>query len=91
VKLARVVGTVVARRITAGLADKKLLVCEPLDHLQRVVGERFVAVDTVRAGPGDLVFFVASREAALGLDPWFVPVDATLVGIVDSVPDAPPA
>jgi ethanolamine utilization protein EutN len=90
VKLARVVGTVVARRVYAGLADKKLLVLEPLDHQQRVVGERFVAVDTVMAGPGELVFFVGSREAALGLEPWFVPVDATIVGIVDSLPDTLP-
>ena len=38
--------------------------------------------------PGDVVFYVSSREAALGLDPWFVPVDATIVGIVDHVPGA---
>ena len=25
------------------------------------------------------------REAALGLDPWFVPVDAAIVGVVDEV------
>jgi ethanolamine utilization protein EutN len=86
-QLGRVVGTVVARRIYDGLADKKLLVVEPLDHRLAVVGDTFVAVDTAQAGPGDLVFTVSSREAALGLDPWFVPVDATIVGIVDSVPD----
>jgi ethanolamine utilization protein EutN len=42
-------------------------------------------VDTVRAGRGDLVYLVGSREAALALDPWFVPVDAAIVGIVDDV------
>ena len=38
-----------------------------------------------RAGPGDLVSLVGSREAALALSPSFVPVDAAIVGIVDSV------
>ena len=37
------------------------------------------------AGPGDLVYLVGSREAALALDPWFVPVDSAIVGIVDDV------
>ena len=26
-----------------------------------------------------------SREAALACDPWFVPVDAAIVGLVDEV------
>ncbi|HEU4612145.1 MAG TPA: EutN/CcmL family microcompartment protein, partial [Kofleriaceae bacterium] len=40
---------------------------------------------TVQAGVGDLVYLVGSREAALACDPWFVPVDAAIVGIVDGV------
>ena len=39
----------------------------------------------MRAGHGDLVNLVGSREAALALDPWFVPVDAAVVGIVDAI------
>jgi ethanolamine utilization protein EutN len=37
------------------------------------------------AGPGELIYYEASREAALALDPWFVPVDHAIVGIVDGV------
>jgi ethanolamine utilization protein EutN len=48
-------------------------------------------VDTVRAGNGDRVYLVGSREAALALDADFVPVDAAIVGIVDDLhcPDEP--
>jgi ethanolamine utilization protein EutN len=83
--LGRVTGTVVATRKADGLEGKKLLVVEPLNHRLEVTGEPQVAVDTVRAGRGDLVYLVGSREAALALDPWFVPVDAAVVGIVDDV------
>ena len=38
-----------------------------------------------KPGPGDFVFLVGSREAALVLDPSFVPVDAAIVGIVDDL------
>jgi ethanolamine utilization protein EutN len=83
--LGRVIGTVVATRKYEGLEGKKLLVVTPLDHKQQRTGDDQVAVDTVRAGQGDLVYLVGSREAALALDPFFVPVDAAIVGIVDDV------
>ena len=37
------------------------------------------------AGPDELVYFVASREAALAMPDPFVPVDHAIVGIVDQV------
>jgi ethanolamine utilization protein EutN len=86
--LGRVIGTVVATRLYEGLEGAKLLLVNPLNHRLEVNGDMQVAVDTVRAGRGDLVYLVGSREAALALDPWFVPVDAAIVGIVDMV-DAP--
>ena len=83
--LGKVVGTVVAQTKYEGLGGQKLLLVQPLDHLRNPAGGLEVAVDTVRAGPGDLVFLVGSREAALALEPSFVPVDAAIVGIVDAV------
>ena len=83
--LGKVVGTVVAQTKYEGLAGQRLLLVQPVDHEQQPSGGLEVAVDTVRAGPGDLVFLVGSREAALALEPSFVPVDAAIVGIVDQV------
>ena len=83
--LGRVIGTVVASRSYEGLEGQKFLVITPLDHKLARTGDDQVAVDTVRAGHGDLVYLVSSREAALALTPHFVPVDAAIVGIVDSI------
>ncbi len=83
--LGRVAGTVVASTKAKGLTGVKLLVVQPLDHQQRENGPLQVAADTVQAGPGDLVYLVGSREAALALEPTFVPVDAAIIGIVDQV------
>ncbi len=82
-------GTVVADRKYTGLEGKKLLMVQPVDEHGAPVGGLQAAVDTVQAGLGDLVYLVGSREAALALDPWFVPVDAAIVGIVDGL-DVPP-
>ena len=83
--LGRVVGTVVASVKYEGLQGQKLLLVQPLDHHQKPVGGLEVAVDTVRAGKGDVVFLVGSREASLALEESFVPVDAAIVGFVDDV------
>ena len=37
------------------------------------------------AGPDELVYYEGGREAALALRETFVPVDHTIVGIVDDV------
>jgi ethanolamine utilization protein EutN len=78
-------GTVVAERKASGLEGKKILLVQPVDEHQNATGDLQAAIDTVQAGVGDLVYLVGSREAALALEPWFVPVDAAIVGIVDGI------
>ena len=57
-----------------------------LEHHGNDDGEPLVCADDPRmAGPGQVIYWVASREAALTLDPWFVPVDDAIVGLVDEV------
>lgn len=81
----RVIGTVVASQKVKGLEGTRLLVVQPLDHKKEPSGPPEVAVDRVSASPNTLVYLVGSREAALACDPWFVPVDSAIVGIVDDV------
>ncbi len=85
-ELARVEGTVVATIKSKGLEGVRFLVVQPLDKHQQPKGERLVAADAVHmAGPGELVYFVSSREAAEAMPVRFVPVDHAIVGIVDDV------
>ena len=85
-QLARVIGTLVATIKTPGLEGVKLLVIQPLDRQLQPIGSQLVAADAVHlAGPGELVYFVAAREAAQAMPDPFVPVDHAIVGIVDAV------
>lgn len=85
-QLARVIGTVVATTKSAGLEGVRLLVVQPLDRHEQPSGTPVVAADAVHmAGPGELVYIVAAREAALAMPEPFVPVDHAIVGIVDAV------
>ncbi len=84
--LGRVRGSLVACVVHEGLAGTPLLIVQPTDREGAPRGRMLVAADATRmAGPGDLVYYEGGREAALALDPWFVPVDHAIVGIVDRV------
>lgn len=84
-KLGKVIGSVVCTQKDASLEGIKLLLLQPLDEHRRSSGIPIVACDTVQAGTGDVVVWEGGREAALGLENWFNPSDATVMGIVDSV------
>jgi ethanolamine utilization protein EutN len=85
-QLGRVIGTVVATEKAAGLEGVRFLIVQPLDKHREPAGSPLVAADAVAmAGPGELVYFVSSREAAEALEPRFVPVDHAICGIVDDV------
>ena len=87
-QLARVIGTVVATVKADGMDGVKFLIIQPLDRHQEPNGDPVVAADAVHmAGPGELVYFVSAREAAVAMPNTFVPVDQAIVGIVDEVAD----
>jgi len=82
--LGKVLGTVVATRKSKGLEGIKLYLLQPQDEGGNTLGDPLVACDTVGSRPGDVVMWVSSREASLALEEKFVPVDASIVGLVDS-------
>jgi microcompartment protein CcmK/EutM len=83
--LAKIVGTVVATRKDERLVSNKLLVARPIDPYGKVEGSYLVAVDTVEAGIGETVLIVAGSSARMASGMKDCPVDAAIVGIVDSV------
>jgi ethanolamine utilization protein EutN len=63
-----------------------MLVVQPLTKTCAPKGDPIICADsTSMAGPEELVYYEGGREAALALRETFVPVDHTIVGIVDDV------
>ncbi|MBI4410832.1 MAG: EutN/CcmL family microcompartment protein [Gemmatimonadetes bacterium] len=83
--LARILGRVVATVKSPGLGDAALQWIQPLDRHGRARGKPLVAVDPIGSGPGELVYYVTAREATFPLRYRMVPVDATILGVVDHV------
>ena len=85
--LGKIIGTVVASVKDSSLKGVTLLMLQPIGDDLKNSGEPLVAADPSGARPGDIVMWVASREASLALQNKFAPVDAAIVGIVDRVGD----
>ena len=83
-QLARVIGTVVSTVKNSTLGGRKLLVIQTLDGELRRLGKPLVAIDSVGAGVGELVFWCRGKEASFPFEGSDVPTDCTIVGIVDS-------
>jgi microcompartment protein CcmK/EutM len=85
VLLAKIIGTVVATRKDPRLVSNKLLVVRPVDPKGKAEGAYLVAVDTVDAGVGETVLIVSGSSARMASGMKDCPVDAAIVGIVDTV------
>jgi len=82
----QVKGSAICTQKYPGTEGLKLLIVQAVDKHLQPLGNLQVAADVVQAGPGDLCVMVRSREAAIALpDVKFVPIDLTLVGIVDEL------
>ena len=86
--IAKVIGNVVATQKNAKFQGMKLLLIQPYitkDGKLQPSGSSVVAVDSVSAGVGECVLFTQGSSARLTPATKDAPVDAVIVGIVDSV------
>mgnify|MGYP001122394895 CR=1 FL=1 len=84
-KLGKIIGTVISSTKLSCLERRKLLLLQPIDEQYRTIGKPIVAVDTVQAGEGNIVYFEGGKEAAQALGDWFNPCDASVIAIVDHI------
>jgi ethanolamine utilization protein EutN len=83
-QIARVIGTVVATVKNESLSGRKFLIVQTLDADLNSKGSPMVALDSVGAGVGELVFWCRGKEASFPFKRDETPTDCTIVGIIDS-------
>ena len=83
--IARVIGTAVSTLKDKRLESMKLLVVEQADVNGQAIGQPLIAVDLVGAGEGELVFVASGSTARLAVELSGAPVDAAIVGILNSL------
>lgn len=83
--IGKVIGSVVSTRKNENLIGNKFMVIEPVKSMGNA--QRLVAVDNVGAGIGETVLVATGSAARIGCNLDNSPIDAAIVGIVDSGSD----
>ena len=83
--LGKVIGNIWATQKYESLKSFKMLLIQPINADYKKIGEPIIAIDTVGAGAGEIVFYITASEAVIPLPVDFAPVDASIVGIIDSI------
>jgi len=83
--IGRVVGRLWATRKDEKLNGQKFLIVRLLKDIDVEETGFFVAADSVGAGTGDNVLITRGGAARVSLGEKDVPVDATIIGIIDSI------
>jgi len=85
-RLARVIGNLVATVHHPDYDNRKIMVVQAEDPKGSAIGKAFVAIDLVQAGPGDQVLILTEGTGVrqlLGSETG--PIRSVIVGIVDAV------
>ena len=83
--LGKVIGNVWATQKYKALKNFKLMFVQPISAENEELGDPIIAVDTVGAGVGETIFYITASEAVIPLPVDMAPVDASIVGIVDTL------
>ena len=84
-QVAKVIGNIWATRKDEKLSGLKLLLVKPIDVLEAEEKSPIVAADMIGAGVGETVIIVGGSSARNAAGDSSVPVDVTVVGIVDDL------
>ena len=80
--IGKVVGSVVSTRKNEKLVGSKFMIVQTCSDMSDV--KKIVAVDNVGAGIGEMVLVATGSAARVGCDHATAPIDAAIVGIIDS-------
>lgn len=83
--LGKVIGTIWATRKYETLNSFKIQLVQPINGNKENIGDPIIAVDTIGAGPGEIIYYITASEAVIPMQVKMAPVDASIVGIVDYI------
>ena len=84
-QLAKVIGTIWATRKHDDLDGASMRLIQPVNSKGEPFGTPMAAVDTIGAGPGEIILYVTAYEAVIPYPKDMVPIDASIVGIVERI------
>lgn len=84
-KFGKIIGRVVSTQKVESFEGLKLVLVQPLNEKLKNVGTALVAVDTLSADIGQIIYYETSKEASRIIEREMNPCDAAIMGIIDEI------
>lgn len=84
-KFGKIIGRVVSTQKVESFEGLKLVLVQPLNEELKNVGTALVAVDTLSADIGQIIYYETSKEASRVIEREMNPCDAAIMGIIDEI------
>ncbi|MBN2616503.1 MAG: EutN/CcmL family microcompartment protein [Bacteroidales bacterium] len=84
-KFGKVIGRVVSTQKVESFEGLRFLLVQPMNEKLAPVGDAIVAVDTLQAAIGEIIYYETSKEASRVIEETMNPCDAAIMGIIDDI------
>lgn len=84
-KFGKIIGRVVSTQKVESFEGLKLVLVQPLNEKLKNVRTALVAVDTLSADIGQIIYYETSKEASRVIEREMNPCDAAIMGIIDEI------
>ena len=84
-KFGKVIGRVISTQKVESFEGLRFLLIQPVNEELKPVGDAIVAVDTLQAAIGEIIYYETSKEASRVIEHNMNPCDAAIMGIVDDI------
>lgn len=84
-KFGKIIGRVVSTQKVESFEGLKLVLVQPLNEKLEKAGTALVAVDTLSADIGQIIYYETSKEASRVIERETNPCDAAIMGIIDEI------
>lgn len=79
------IGRVVSTQKVESFEGLRFLLVQPVNETLEPVGDAIVALDTLQAAIGEIIYYETSREAGGVLEVTMNPADVAIMGIIDDI------
>ncbi len=84
-KFGKVIGRVISTQKVESFEGLRFLLIQPVNEDLQPVGDAIVAVDTLQAAIGEIIYYETSKEASRVIEHTMNPCDTAIMGIVDDI------
>lgn len=84
-KFGKVIGRVISTQKVESFEGLRFLLVQPMNEKLEPVGDAIVAVDTLQAAIGEIIYYETSKEASRVIEETMNPCDTAIMGIVDDI------